>query len=127
MYILTASNKYDIKTYGYGATLPTGERTFACTLTIPDGTSAMDVAKDLISCDIQIHREEADGETWADTLVQVVAGFTQIRQYSCSITANKETETSIILQEPGIQAQIDLLTTALNEVIFSVLPGLEGE
>lgn len=119
MIVKTASRTYEVNSYGYGATLPTGERTFACSIKLSTGDDPMVISKDVACGSLECYTN--------DLLTETITGFTKVRQYSCTISDNTVTEIHIIIQEPGIQAQIDLLTTALNEVLFSVLPGLEGE
>ena len=119
MNITTNANSYKVKRHNYGVTLPTGERTFFCAIDPEADADAAKIAEDLAGGSFSVIYDDG-------TIAETIAGFTKLRQYSLVVTGDVK-EIAITLQEPGLQEQIDLLTTVLNEVLFSVLPGLEGE
>ena len=118
MLIKTKSNSYSLKRHNYGATLPTGERTFFCAIDPEADADAAKIAEDLAGGSLSVTYDDG-------TVAETISGFTKLRQYSLVVTGDVK-EIAITLQEPGLQEQIGLLTTALNEVLFSVLPGLES-
>lgn len=126
MKLKTEKDEYNATAYGYGATMPDGTRTWSCEIEPIATLAALECAQDLAGGSVEIYNGEL--------LIETVTGFTVVQRYSCTVESGAVSSIAITIQEPGIKTQLedlaaknDLLTSAMNEVLFDILPGISGE
>ena len=106
MIVKTASRTYEVNSYGYGATLPTGERLWSCVIEPEQLLSAAECAQDLACGNIEIYSK--------NLLIETVTGMTKVRQYACTVKDDAIDSIMIILQEPGMRDQLDEIFEAFK-------------